>query len=387
MKILGVNTSHDTTVAWVEDGEVRNVFEEERCRRSKYWSPGSDVAHDQVKLLAIDHYQLHQPDAVAFATYDRRQVNVHFADFVQEDRLLQKDLIQEFTKEQLSLERLKEIQKNFPKAILDISEDFLDADQMINESILEQINTEDVTVDFDINGHHFFHAVCASHLSPYDEAICITWDGGGSNCYHEDGWPGYQEGECIFHYKNEQVKPLFRRMTNHRFIDDLQNTAFTGWQDGELHCLEPHTETIRDCEVEFVSVPTNGMNFSNMSYALGCDDLGRAAGKVMGMASYGRLIPNVYNKHTVANMLEHDALDHSIAFIKKAIDMVPDCKNIVLSGGFSLNCTNNYKYLQAFPDHQFFVDPIPHDGGTAVGAAINLHRALQEDEDVSNGDS
>ena len=110
-------------------------------------------------------------------------------------------------------------------------------------------------------------------------------------------------------------------------------------------------------------------------------------GKVMGMASYGRLIPNVYNKHTVANMLEHDALDHSIAFIKKAIDMVPDCKNIVLSGGFSLNCTNNYKYLQAFPDHQFFVDPIPHDGGTAVGAAINLHRALQEDEDVSNGDS
>ena len=38
--------------------------------------------------------------------------------------------------------------------------------------------------------------------------------------------------------------------------------------------------------------------------------------------------------------------------------------------------TNNYKYLQAFPDHQFFVDPIPHDGGTAVGCALDYWRDI-----------
>jgi predicted NodU family carbamoyl transferase len=48
-----------------------------------------------------------------------------------------------------------------------------------------------------------------------------------------------------------------------------------------------------------------------------------------------------------------------------------------LSGGYSLNCTNNYKYLDAFPDHQFFVDPIPHDGGTGAGAAIWFERMLK----------
>ena len=123
-------------------------------------------------------------------------------------------------------------------------------------------------------------------------------------------------------------------------------------------------------------LPSNGMNFSNMSVSLGCDDYGRSAGKVMGMASYSSnpQIPNVFSRHTMAQKLEIDALEHSKTVIQKAIDLVPDCKNIVLSGGYSLNCTNNYKYLQAFPDYQFFVDPVPHDGGTAVGAALDLWR-------------
>ena len=35
-----------------------------------------------------------------------------------------------------------------------------------------------------------------------------------------------------------------------------------------------------------------------------------------------------------------------------------------------------------FPDHQFFVDPVAHDGGTAVGAAIRLGRALKQGEEI-----
>ena len=40
--VLGVNTSHDTAVAVVVDGEVKHVYEEERSRRAKYWSPRDD---------------------------------------------------------------------------------------------------------------------------------------------------------------------------------------------------------------------------------------------------------------------------------------------------------------------------------------------------------
>ena len=94
----------------------------------------------------------------------------------------------------------------------------------------------------------------------------------------------------------------------------------------------------------------------------------------MGMASYGQTIPNVFNRYTVAQMLEEYAFADAMGIIQHAVELNPDCKNIVLSGGYSLNCTNNYKYLSEFPDHQFFVDPIPHDGGSALGAALWLKR-------------
>ena len=42
--------------------------------------------------------------------------------------------------------------------------------------------------------------------------------------------------------------------------------------------------------------------------------------------------------------------------MKKAFSY-SDCKNVVLSGGYSLNCVNNYHYVKEFPDYNFFVDP------------------------------
>jgi len=47
--------------------------------------------------------------------------------------------------------------------------------------------------------------------------------------------------------------------------------------------------------------------------------------------------------------------------------------------------------LEHFPEHNFFVDPIPHDGGTAVGAAVWLNRKLtdgnlEEVTEILNGE-
>jgi carbamoyltransferase len=54
--------------------------------------------------------------------------------------------------------------------------------------------------------------------------------------------------------------------------------------------------------------------------------------------------------------------------IQKAIDMTGE-NNVVISGGFGLNCVANYKYLKKFPEIKFYIDPIAHDGGTAIGLA------------------
>jgi len=59
---------------------------------------------------------------------------------------------------------------------------------------------------------------------------------------------------------------------------------------------------------------------------------------------------------------------------KDTCDLIDQAKeinnNIVLSGGYFLNCSNNFKYVEKYPNLNFFVDPIPHDGGTAIGAAL-----------------
>ena len=376
MKILGVNISHDTSCAVIEDGEVVSVYEEERSRRSKWWSPTDDSSnvYEELGLLSIDHKQLHRPDLLTFASFDRRDLKLDFKDRVLKDRVLQGELISVLSEQQLTRDRLEYIAKTYKDAINPIHE-HLHEDELICQGIAKQCQVEKYNF---IPEHHYFHAVCGSHLSPYDECIVITWDGGGYNSHWQD-YPRYQEIECIWHYKDNKVEALWKRYSNHRFVSELQDN-FPGYGEDCLHCKEDLEVEIDGVPSVFTSYPSMGMNFSNMSYALGCDEKGRAAGKVMGMASYGDMHPKVFTKHTVAQQLEHVSLEHSKEIIQYAIDMVPDCKNIVLSGGYSLNCTNNYKYLQAFPDHQFFVDPIPHDGGTAVGAALHEWRKLNADD-------
>ena len=101
------------------------------------------------------------------------------------------------------------------------------------------------------------------------------------------------------------------------------------------------------------------------------------------MASYAQqpLMPNVHTRHTTAQRCELESLEAACEVIRHALDLNPDIKNVVLSGGFSLNCTNNYKYMLEFPEVEFFVDPVAHDGGTAVGAGLWLHRELSRSED------
>ena len=55
--------------------------------------------------------------------------------------------------------------------------------------------------------------------------------------------------------------------------------------------------------------------------------------------------------------------------IQKAVDITGET-NIVISGGFGLNCVANYKFVKKFPNLNFYVDPIAHDGGTAIGLAM-----------------
>ena len=90
----------------------------------------------------------------------------------------------------------------------------------------------------------------------------------------------------------------------------------------------------------------------------------------MGLAAYGK---SKRDPEAKATQLQIATKESTINLLEKAFSYSP-IKNVVLSGGYALNCVNNYEYVKAFPEYNFFVDPVPHDGGTAIGAALWLDK-------------
>jgi carbamoyltransferase len=76
----------------------------------------------------------------------------------------------------------------------------------------------------------------------------------------------------------------------------------------------------------------------------------------------------------LAHAVQQQCEDRVTVLIARAIQLA-NTKNVVLSGGFALNCVANYQFLERFPDVNFWIDPIAHDGGTAIGLAKLLYHA------------
>lgn len=158
-----------------------------------------------------------------------------------------------------------------------------------------------------------------------------------------------------------------------------------------------------------------GLLFNHFSAHLGYGG-GFGAGKIMGLSSYGKNLEKydnwffdmdgvgITNNNLIAPLLvrasnlppqeQYDMLKtlqeqtkkHTVTLIKKALE-VCDVDKIVLSGGYFLNCVNNYQYLKEFPEIKFYVDPIAHDGGISIGAAKSLWWDLTKDRTIRKLDS
>ena len=208
--------------------------------------------------------------------------------------------------------------------------------------------------------HHIYHALCGFHLSKFDEAIVVTMDGGGAVPLKQ--FPNHREVECIFYVNNNTIKNYYSHLTNIQF--------FLGYQKSSIHGSSINLK-INDTHYEISSKFSSGQKFSWLTIALGIASSGIGSGKTMGLAAYGELFGD--RPEDLARQLQEETRIDTINLIKKAISY-NNCKNIILSGGFSLNCTNNYQYLKEFPEHNFFIDPIGHDGGISLGAALYLDR-------------
>jgi carbamoyltransferase len=80
----------------------------------------------------------------------------------------------------------------------------------------------------------------------------------------------------------------------------------------------------------------------------------------------------------LAYMVQKSTEDRVKLLIRKAVEITGK-KNIVISGGYGLNCVANYEFLKEFPELNFYNEPIAHDGGNVMGACQFVYRTISKD--------
>ena len=261
--------------------------------------------------------------------------------------------------------------------------------------------------------HHELHAACAFYNSGFQTAACLIVDGAGTfiplGDSGEIGW----ELETIFsasypanlstkfkHIGVRGPRPAYAKYQvphDHRGKpDDLHDVVFSD-HAGITKCYEAMTDY---CGFSFIE-----------------------AGKAMGLAPYGQkndkipaiflgeegrhlsnrnlFTPNYPNgayidrvafpaldnetlesKMDLAYAVQHACEDQIVRLILDAVERTGE-KNVVIAGGFGLNCVGNYEYLKQLPsDINLYIEPISHDGGTCIGAAKLVHYDLTNDTTI-----
>jgi len=190
-------------------------------------------------------------------------------------------------------------------------------------------------IEFDYERHHIYHAYSGFCNSKFNDALCFVLDGHGS-AVPIDG-KLYTEIESVYYANKKDIVEVSKR-----------------------YSLTPG-------ENQPISV---AYQFEKLSRQIGWNWYG--AGKVMGLAQYkgyeNKLDKEWFKYLNQCSEVQRSTQEEVIALIEKSIQKC-DTKNIVLSGGYGLNCVANYEYLKHFPDYNFYIDPVCFDAGISIGQA------------------
>jgi carbamoyltransferase len=300
MNILGINISHNCSIAFYKNKILTDLYEEERFNNLKFFNPITDGSF----LICLDEKLNFKPDVVCYSSYGRT--------------------------ENKDFKIIKNIQKqlNHPKYY------------------------------FDKQDHHIHHACCGYYFSKYDEAMAIVVDGGGA---HDKNHIGYQEMESIFYISKNKILKKYQHKSNRRFCIG----------DPAIYDYSKYAKSIYENGTEYLF---SSQSIGGFLFTMGCFNIGLKTepGKLMGLASYSKTNKNFNlnkDKINTAQKIQEISFERTCWLIEKAF-RYKKIKNFVLTGGYFQNCSNNFKYIKKYPEFNFFVDPVPHDGGTAIGVCF-----------------
>ena len=262
--------------------------------------------------------------------------------------------------------------------------------------------------------HHKLHAACAFYRSGFDEAVAVIVDGAGTFIPMQ-----ISEGEHTYGF---EVETLFDCSYPANFNTLFKNIGLKTPVRTQIDQVESFGE-------EYESVISDRAGIVKVYEAVTeyCGFPAIEAGKTMGLFPYGepndRIPPlfesdgrvslsnrNVtiptYPNSAMINFQQYDELkdglssdltklqnrrdlayavqtqtqEQVVQYIRQAVSMSGK-NNVIISGGYGLNCVANYHYLEALKDEgiNVYVEPVSNDAGTAIGAAFMTYHHLAED--------
>ncbi len=258
----------------------------------------------------------------------------------------------------------QENDKHFDKII--ISSHFLDDYTYSIEKIKNKIkNLSYDELIIDSERHHLYHAYCGFYNSGFENAICFSVDASGAILSN-----GEIEIETVYQLSNNSKETQLYQRT--REFDTINHSNFD--------------EYYAQIEWNKLSV---GEKFCKYSQKIGYNPID-GAGKVMGLAQYNNhkeKLQYPYNtqewKERVddAYDLQQETQNHVINLIKKYTEET-GIHNVVISGGYGLNCVANYYYLKNLNNINLYIDPVCFDAGISIGAAY--YHSLESIQPLQN---
>lgn len=375
--IAAITRGHNAGVCLLKDGEIVFSIEEERITRQKY-----DGGPFATMLKILDYTNTLDLLVIAHTTPKETAGRIDFSG---------EDMYTGFARK-LGLIDRKGDRFNHPQ-VLDLS-----------------------------HVHHKLHAACAFYRSGFDTAVAIIVDGAGTfieltnNDESVTGW----ETESIFEC---QYPALFTTKYKHIGIREPRPGAIIKNYPGDRY----GEHTTHECRIGdhagIVKVYESVTEF--------CGFTAIEAGKTMGLFPYGNptdKIPPLFdttgtyvssnrnlivprypngaainsglfeyladnnsddlstldNRRDLAYACQTQTQEQVLQLILKAVE-VSGNTNVVLSGGYGLNCVANYFYLDSLKDTgiNLYVEPISNDAGTAIGAAMIAYRSTTDDSTIT----
>ena len=284
--------------------------------------------------------------------------------------------------------------------------------------------------------HHRLHAASAFYNSGFDTATAVIVDGAGSwtqfgaiEKFVEDYWETETIFDCAYPAKfDTKYKHIGTKFATPMCYYSNFATGFWGNYGEEESYESPENE-----KHELFATNSAGIVKTYEAITEYCGFPAIEAGKVMGLSPYGKetdylpdyfkkegrldvetsdrnvftpYYPNgaIYNLHMIpevdfmdrkegeelydlqnrkdaAYKIQKETQRQVLRLIRKAVRDTGN-KNVVLAGGYGLNCVANYYYLDELKDEgiNLYVEPVSNDSGTAMGAAYFWHHWINKDE-------